>query len=211
MKTATLPSFVGRDGIDYDAFPPPHPLFRAMKYTYATKLLHQGNIRLGRIDVYKKQEERTLGQSDPREGTAILLDHGNPHRISGLLHTYILCTSTAEADHRRLLEMDREYETIVQINDPHEFAHRILESTKQFRSSYSVECAHAVYDKGEADLPRMADELDLSYRYNFQKDRGYSWQHEYRFAVTDLGHQCLFGQYMDLELGCCKRLVKIIR
>ena len=211
--TAQAPTFVTRDGVDYITFPPPRPVYRAMKYTNAKSLIETGELHLGLIDIYLRHEAKTLGKHDPNEGTAIVLIDGAPCKAWGLLHKYVFCTSGGRADQGRLLQLDRNYDTIVRISDSHEFAVRILEATKTFASSYQVECGPVAYNKGKVSVTRQEFETNTAYWYTFQKDDCFAWQDEVRFAVTDLGHQCLHNEEnrLVLTLGCCRKLVQIVR
>jgi hypothetical protein len=211
--SARIPTFITRDDVEYITFPPPRPVFRAMKHANAKSLIETGELHLGLIDIYLQYEARTLGKRDPNEGTAIVLIDGAPCKAWGLLHKYVLCTSGDRVDQDRLLQLDENYDTIIRISDSHEFAVRILEATKALASNYQVECGPVAYNKGRVSVARQEFEANTAYWYTFQKDDCFAWQNEVRFAVTDLGHQCLHNEEkrLVLTLGSCSKLVQIVR
>lgn len=64
-------------GIEYNEFPPPKLLVKAMKKKWADPLIKDGVLRIQNIEYFKKWENKILGDSNDGEG----LYHLNNHPI----------------------------------------------------------------------------------------------------------------------------------
>ena len=117
------------DGIEYNRYPPPVALVKAMKRCWAKKLLSRGAMRFGSLASYRRRETPVLG--DPNDGEGMFRMAGHPYNIGSGNPVYAWCSSldTVTPDRIRCLAKDGGYDCVVRVHNPLLLIKRVFSAT----------------------------------------------------------------------------------
>lgn len=79
------------DGVEYNTYPPPEALVKAMERRWAEALLNEGAIRFGSLGWYRQWEDGVLG--DPDDGEGMFHVDGHSYESGSINPIYAWCTS----------------------------------------------------------------------------------------------------------------------
>lgn len=197
------------EGIEFNAFPPPSTLIKAMEKQWAEKLIKNGTVRLNSLEFYQNLENDELG--DSTEGLGELKSKGHPYNVSSVNKIFVWCGALPDASFPTLLSLDTKYDTVIRVVNPLEFTKRI--ELALIDKDYSFAHPHI----GSINYSR-SDEVDMKsvqsqfFHWNvFQKRKKYTHQNEYRLAFTDTSFTLENDEPIDLEIGSCLDLVQLIK
>lgn len=195
MKTATV------NGVEYDKFPPPGALWRAMKYSYAQDTIQKGLIYFTNANEFRKDpnhERGDLMETDGkfiRQGVPCTTGHTNP--------IFLFC-ATLESDADAVLAIWRDRDTVICIHNPQMLAERMLKAAiSQEVKGISFHAGSPSYDKcrGGTSPYHWAESI-------YQKSESYTPQKEYRFAIVG-DYSMISTKQIILNIGSCENLISI--
>ena len=104
------------NGIEFNKFPPPSSLIKAMERKWAILLRERGQIRLSSTKYYQKLEKLELG--DRNEGLGMLRLEGHQIESSSVNEVYIWCCAYPETSINVLKSLNKPaYDIIICILD----------------------------------------------------------------------------------------------
>jgi len=196
------------NSIEYNEYPPPKRLVKAMKRKWAVDLVEKGAIRLHKLEYYHKWENEVLG--DPNEGKGLFHLDRNPMEISSLNEVYTWCTSIPAISPERLALIAREgkYNCIIKLFAPEKFFERVKDNLLIQRNGFWVHCGHVNYQRGaQIDKNKLNSQ---NFHFNvFQKDPKFKEDMEYRMSVVNCTFHRLPEDHLDLVLGDCSDIISI--
>ncbi len=196
------------DGIEYNAYPAPDFLLKAMESKWATKLISEGVIRLNSLSYYHNLESAELG--DSMEGLGELQVNAHPYSTSSINEHFVWCSASPDSDCMVLLALDDSYNVVIKINDIAEFVKRIFSSLKTKKYKFSPpQIGRVTYDR--SNEVTMENLKDLQWQWSsFQKSDSYSHQNEFRFVFSDLSFELEQGKSINLIIGNCSDIIEFI-
>ena len=196
------------DGIEYNDYPPPAELIKAMERQWAVPLDQAGSIKMRKLAFYQCWEKRILG--DPEDGKGFLRFDGRLIHTGTVNDVYAWCTSLSSIQPSRLALIARDggYDCLVRIREPSSFLARILSFLRQNYQGFRVHCGHVVYNR-RADVDKITLNSQ-SWHFNvFQKAQESKDDEEYRISIVNCTFNHLSGEDLDLELGDCSDIITI--
>ena len=196
------------EGIEYNEYPPPSVLIKAMKRQWALQLLHTGSMKMRRLAYYRQLEKPTLG--DPEEGLGLLKFNGRLMHSNSMKDIFVWCTSLLSIAPTRFMQIAEEgnYDCRVRILDPQTFFSRICICLRQNHRGFNIHCGHIIYNRREE-----VDQKTLhSQKWNsnvFQKPPGSKDDQEYRISVQNCTDTPLPVEGLDLTIGNCSDILSI--
>jgi len=199
---------VNFSNLEFNPPSPVKPLLKSIDLPHARLLLDTGEIRLHIISYYRDIEDEAV--RDQYEGIGIINCRGNPVRIQGLMDTFVWCTSQAQVSPQELAKKYGRSAVLI-LNDPFEFARRLITAAYEFGSEWSLQCCPVVYDKRSYRDRNPEDDHDEepSEFYVFQKDASFSHETEYRFALTDLNWRKYKNNFLTFKLRPCADIMEV--
>lgn len=206
--TSTLSGTQINEGIEFNEFPPPSELIKAMESKWAEQLIKNGSVRLNPLSYYQSLESEELG--DNLEGLGELRVDGHPYSMSSINETFVWCCANPETDHATLLSLDDNYDVIIKISDPIEFVKRISKALREAGYEFSSPHAGRInYNRSdEVTLPTLQEQM---WEWNsFQKSLSYQHQNEFRFVFTELSFSMDEVAPIDLSIGNCEDIIELV-
>lgn len=211
----TLSGTILSDGIEYNNFPAPRLLVKAMSREHADPLIDSGKLRIWHLEYFRNWENKILG--DANDGNSQYLVDGHPMETSSMNDVYAWCLSSPKiADSRLTLFAEHgEYDCKVVIHDPVEMFQRIKKCLVQNHPKLWVHCGAVKYDRDqEVDKNTLNSQ---QFHYNvFQKAASFKEDREYRLSITNCAFERLHDEcsspkekYIDMEVGNCRDIASI--
>ncbi len=201
-----MPNAIIESGIEYNGYPPPNILVKAMERPRALALINDGNIRFRTLSYYREIENP--GQGDPNEGIGNYQLNGNDMTTTSANEIFIWCTSLDEVSRDTLLRLATGYETIIRIQNPLEFFSRIYNFLRENLTTFHLHCGRVIYNRGQAVDQQTLNEQKWHYNI-FQKDTKYADQMEYRISLTNVSFGLIAKDYIDLNIRYCQDIISI--
>lgn len=195
------------DGIEYNEHPPQSSVIKATESKWAYKLRDNGEIRLNSIKFYHALENADLG--DQNEGNGMLRVNGHPMESGSINEVFIWCSALDSTPHATLKCFNTNYDTIIQLTDPVEFAKRIRKAALDKGYDLMPHLGHIQYNRGDEVTKKELNEQKW-YANVFQKGSSYSHQQEYRFAFSNFTFNEIGLDHLDLVIGACNDIIKIV-
>lgn len=203
------------NGIEYNDFPAPKLLVKAMSRKHADLLLESGILRIRHLEYFRNWENKALGDANDGKGRYLL--KGNPMDTDSINDVYAWCLSFSEiADSRLTLFADQgEYDCKLVIHDPNEMFQKIKIWLVQNHPQLWVNCGTVKYDRcQEVDKKTLNSQ---QFHFNvFQKAVSFKEDQEYRLSIINYTFRCLHNEcsptedkYIDLKIGSCRDIVSI--
>ncbi len=196
------------DGIEYNEYPPPQKLVKAMKWERAQQLLNNGLARLHKLEYYRNWENELLGDRNDGEG----LYHLDGHRMEtgSINDVYALCFSLSVIEESRLLLLAQhgDYDCIVVIHSPEELFKRVQNWLSEHTKGFTLHCGLVNYNRGEEVDKKTLNSQKFHFNV-FQKALRFKDDKEYRMAITNSTFSRLPKNYLDLLLGDCSDIISI--
>ena len=196
------------NGIEYNEYPPPSRLVKAMEREWGGDLVGKGAIRFRRLEYYQRWENAVLG--DPNEGNGLFHLDGQPMEVNSSNEVYAWCASLPALSLERLALMAREgkYNCIIKLFDPEEFFQRVKDKLSTQRKGLWLHCGHVNYNRGaQIDRNKLNSQ---NFHFNvFQKDPKFKEDMEYRMSVVNCTFHRLPEDHLDLVLGDCSDIISI--
>lgn len=204
------------DGIEFNQFPAPFTLIKAMERKWALRLRDKGCIRLRSVQYYQKLESSELG--DRNEGQGMFKLHGDPIEMDSLNKVFIWCSSYSDTDPDVLKNLDPSYDTIIHMQNVKGFVDRIVSTARSKGYTLQPHIGAISYNRGDEVSKVVLD--NQKWHYNiFQKDKSYAHQKEYRLSFTNcprlsstkvaFDKNDICCDYLDLELGDCRNIIDV--
>ena len=196
------------EGIEYNEYPPPSGLIKAMKRQWALPLLHAGSLKMRKLAFYQQLEKPILG--DPEEGVGLLKFNGQTMRMHSMKDIYVWCTSLPSITPARFKNIAEEgnYDCLVRIHDPLAFITRICKCLRQYHRGFNIHCGRIIYNRREE-----VDQRTLhSQKWNsniFQKSPRSKADQEFRISVQNCTDTPLPVEDLDLTIGNCSDIISI--
>lgn len=195
-------------GIEYNEYPPPGQLLKAMKRYRAEALLERGLVRIHGLEYYRRWENNVLG--DPNDGKGLLNLHGNPLETDSGNDVYAWCLSlpNIKPERQLLLAAQGGYDCILVLESPEEFFQRARSGFSKHPHGHWLHCGLVAYNRGESVVRRTANAQKFHFNV-FQKAPQFREDLEYRMSVTNCAFSRSTGDYLDLEVGSCRDVLSI--
>ncbi|MGR2870805.1 hypothetical protein [Vibrio vulnificus] len=195
-------------GIEFNEIPPPQLLLKAMERKWAEELMFKGKSRLSALRYYQSLEDEDLG--DRNEGLGELSVKKHLHEASSLNEAFIWCAATSDADKATLLSLNKSYNVIIEITDPIEFVNRIHRFLGEVGKKFSFPQMGKVTYNRSTEVSIEYLQHQPWFWFCFQKSISYSHQSEYRILFSSLSTKMEGVDHIELDLGCCKDIIKIL-
>ena len=196
------------DGIEYNAYPAPVYIIKAMESVWARKLITEGVIRLNSLSYYHSLESVELG--DSLEGLGELQVNAHTYSTSSLNETFAWCSANPDTDCTDLLALDENYNVVIKISDIAEFVKRIVSALVTKRYSFSPpQIWHVTYNRSTEVTMETLQSQQWQWS-SFQKTSSYSHQNEFRVVFSDLSFELEQGEPIDLIIGDCADIIEFI-
>ena len=194
--------------IDFRLPAPVAPLLKSIRAEHANALCEKGEIRLFKVEYYREIEDRAI--RDENDGIGILNCRGQTLRVRGLFPSFIWCMSQAQIS---IPDLAKKFgrDSVLLIHNSEEFARRLITAAYEVGSQWSLECCSVAYDKGSfRDREVEADDFSEHPEfYIFQKDKRFSDEVEFRFALTDINWCSYESDFIDLRLHPCGDIAEV--
>lgn len=122
--------------IEFNEYPAPDELIKAMENKWAKDLVNRGMIRLSPLSYYRDLESSEL--SDKNEGQGELRVASHFYNASSLNEDFVWCSATPDTVSDKLLDLDDRYDTIIKILNPVEFISRIKNKLLEMEGKFSL-------------------------------------------------------------------------
>jgi hypothetical protein len=208
MITETLTGTLLVNDIEYNKYPPPEQLCKAMNRQWANELIQRGLIRVHKLEYYRKWENDVLG--DPKDGQGLYQIDGHPMQMDSASDIYAWCLSLSDISSGRLLGMaaQEKYDCTVVIHDMEKLLLRIrLYLQKKYRGMW-LHCGCVHYDRGTEVSKEILDTQMFHFNV-FQKESRFQDDKEYRISITNCTTKRYEKDYLDLLIGECKDIISI--
>jgi hypothetical protein len=204
VETQSGTKFV--DGIEYNQYPPPVTLIKAMESKWAAKLFNEGAIRLYSVDYYQTLESPELG--DVHEGRGMLRLNGHPMQMGSINEVFIWCGALPNISAATLKGLSSSYNTIIRITNVVEFTKRIVCALNDFGCKWHTHLGQVTYNRGDEVSKETLK--NQKWHYNiFQKSAEYEHQREYRLAFTNISFQQINKKWIELSIESSKDIMKM--
>ncbi len=197
------------NGIEYNDFPAPGLLVKAMSRKHAESLLDSGILRIRHLEYFRNWENKVLG--DANDGNSQYLVDGHPMETGSMNDVYAWCMSSSSIAGSRLtlFAEQGEYDCKVVIRNPVEMFQRVKSWLVRNHPKLWIHCGAVKYDRGHEIGKNTLNSQQFHYNV-FQKAESFEEDQEYRLSITS----CAFGRlhdegsppedkYIDLEIGNC--------
>lgn len=196
------------EGVEYNSYPPPSSVTKAMERIWAKKFIENGSMRFGSLKYYQTWEIKTLG--DKNDGRGMFHMEGDPYEIESSNPVYVWCASLPDItpERVRVLAKEGNYDCRVRICQPQCLIHRVRDALITLRSDLMLQCSDVIYDRGlEVDKVMLNDQ---KFHFNvFQKDVNFEEDMEYRLSVVDCSIKPIQDAYIDIKVGNCSDIITI--
>lgn len=203
------------NGIEYNDFPAPCQLVKAMSRKHAERFLESGILRIRHLEYFRNWENKVLGDASDGKGQYLL--KGAPMDTDSINDVYAWCLSSPKIANSQLTIFAEQggYDCKLVIYEPEEIFKRIRKWLTSNRPNLWVNCGAVKYDRGQE-----VDKVTLNsqpFCFNvFQKAASFKENQEYRLSITNYTFERLHGEfsspddkYIDLEIGNCRDIVSI--
>jgi hypothetical protein len=208
------------DGVEYNEYPPPPRLIKAMNGGWAERLVSDGLLRFRSLEYYRRWEKEQLG--DPNEGLGLFHYNGLPMTTETTLDVHIQCFSL-EREAAAALAQEADYDCLAVIHSSENLLIRVRNWLSRDRRHPILHCGRVIYNRGE-EVDKETLNSQKWHSNIFQKDTSFCGQVEYRLAITyydndpldepDLekpspAESSLEESYLDVQLGDCREFITI--
>jgi hypothetical protein len=194
------------NGIEYNQFPSLSSVIKAMEQHWACKLRDEGVIRLNSINYYHDLESPELGDSNEGKGQWYLdgeqMDRGSSNEV------FIWCAACPDTSHETLKGLEKNYDSIVTINNIEEFVHRISSSLRSRELKLHPHIGTITYDRGTSVTKEELNSKKWHCNV-FQKNPLYAHQNELRLVYTNVSMERINQEYIDISIGECSDIVHV--
>ena len=106
------------NGIEYNDFPAPRLLVKAMSRIWAGSLIDSGKLKIRHLDYFRSWENKVLG--DQNDGNGQYYVNGHPMETGSVNDLYALCLSFSEITPSRLALLAEQsgYDCLVVFRNP---------------------------------------------------------------------------------------------
>ena len=196
------------NGIEYNDFPIPILLFKAMSREWASLLIDSGILKIRHLDYFRNWENEVLG--DPNDGNGQYHVNSHPMETGSVNDVYAWCLSFPEITPNRLAVFAEQssFNCLVVIRNPEAMFQRIRAYLVANRQGYRVHCGSVKYDRGkEVDKKALNSQ---PFHYNvFQKSVFFQEDREYRLSINNCTFSRLQDKHLDLEIGNCSDIAGV--
>ena len=207
METTKTGTFLV-DGIEFNEYPPPQSVIKAMKRVFAIQLRDHGILRMHNLAYYRKWENEALG--DTNDGRGLFRVNGRPYSTGSANPLYASCLSLPTITPNRLVYLATlgEYDCVVIINNTEEFLKRMRRWKASQKPKWWLHSGLVKYNRGtEVSIDTLNDQ---KFHHNvFQKDPSYSDDLEYRISLMDTDTNPYEHDFVDVSLGECSDIVTV--
>ena len=136
MITQTQTGTLLVNGIEYNEYPPPQQLIKAMERRWAEELVQNGRIRLHELEYFRQWENNFLG--DPNDGHGLYHLEEHPMQTGAVNDVYAWCLSLPEIRNERLLAIAEKgkYDYTICVRSTEELLMRIQASLQQSHKGF---------------------------------------------------------------------------
>ncbi|MGM0588957.1 MAG: hypothetical protein ACQETE_11105 [Bacteroidota bacterium] len=193
--------------IEYNEFPPPSHLYKAMEYNFAVKLIKNGEIKLNSYEYLRAREDPEIG--DKYEGKGKFMMDDKPMYSSSSNKVYVWSSSVPSVELERLIKIDENYDTIIRIDNPSLLATRCFDKLYNKFGIFHTHLGTVQYNRGKSVT--KAELNNQKWHHNaFQKESNFKHQKEYRLTFTDFQYQ-MNDDFIIIEIGSCEDIISIER
>jgi len=170
--------------------------------------MEKGSVRLGKLEYYRRWENRLLG--DPNDGKGLFHLDRNPLQTDSGNEVYAWCLSLRNItqDHILRLVGASGYNCILVVDAPEEFFRRVKDWLSKHLNAYWLHCGMVTYNRGESVDNATANAQKFHFNV-FQKALRFHQDMEYRMSVTDLTFGRRTEDHLDIEIGNCHDIMSI--
>jgi len=209
---SSIPTLSGTqivDSIEYNEYPAPNMLVKAMESQWAQLLLHEGELRLCPLSFYQALESDELG--DRLEGQGELCVNSHPYSVTSLNENFVWCCSNPDSQYSTLLDLDDGYDVVIKVSNTTEFVNRIATALREKGYNFSIpQVGRVSYNRtSEITLESLQSQ---KWQWNvFQKSPSFQHQNEYRFVFSELSLELPKGEAICLSIGNCEDIIELVK
>jgi len=196
------------DGVEYNTYPPPATLVKAMERPWAEALIACGLMRFGSLAFYREWENSVMG--DLNDGKGMFRINGSPYSTGSVNPVYAWCASmpTITVERTLLLAKHGGYGCVVRVHKPLLLIQRVCSTLIRTNKTLHLHCAQVFYNRGaEVDMWTLNSQ---KFHFNvFQKDSVFAPDMEYRLSLTDVCLRPELETHMDITIGECSDILSI--
>ena len=203
------------DRVEYNEYPPPLCLFKAMKRQWAERLVADGLLRFRSLEYYRRWEKGKLG--DPDEGVGLFHLNGLPMTTETTLEVHIQCFSV-EREAAATLAQEVGYDCLAVIHSSEKLLNLVHKWLLEDRRHPILHCGSVIYNRGE-EVDKETLNSQKWHSNIFQKDASFCDQAEYRLAITYYDQDPLAEpdpeepypaeSHLDVQLCDCRHFITI--
>lgn len=196
------------DGYEFNEYPPPESLVKAMKRVFAIQFRDFGTFRMHNLSYYRKWENEALG--DAHDGKGLFHVNGHPYSQGTANPMFASCFSLPMIAPARLVYLATlgEYDCVVHINNTSEFLKRIRQWKAAQHPQWWLHCGLVKYNRGsEVSIDTVNDQ---KFNHNiFQKAPSFADDMEYRISLMNTDMRPNEHDYVEASIGNCADIVSI--
>ena len=200
--------------IEYNSYPAPTFLLKAMELKWAKELLSNGSLRLSPLSYYQALESAELG--DKLEGLGEFSNNNGTYSASTINEVFVWCGAMPSSKASDLLKLDDNYNVIIKINNVSQFVGRIALALEEQNFNFAIPHIGEVYYNRSSEVPIEMIRNQMIHWNSFQKEESYSHQKEYRLVLSDLSFSLEKNEEgtsvlpIDLSIGNCADIIQIV-
>jgi len=193
-------------GLEFNEWPAPKFLLKAMKKEWAEEFLLTGRVCLNSMSFYHSHTSREIG--DVFEGKGELVVNGSMVNVGSLNQHYMWCCSLPSTSRRVMYSLSNEYDVIIRVNDIPELMRRM--SNALVKAGMSITPPHLGKVKYSRGQTTSNANNGGQWLWNcFQKRSHYQHQRECRIVFTSLDSMSHSLEPQIVDIGPCSDIATI--
>ena len=208
MVTQTESGTLLVNDVEYNEYPPPRQLRKAMKRRWANEIIQNGTIRVRKLEYYRQWENDLLG--DPKDGFGLYHLAGHPVQTDTVNDVYAWCLSLPEIsdEHLRAIAAQGKYNCTILVHSMDILFTRIRAYLQQYNKCFWMHCGVVKYNRGE-DVDKETLNSQKHHFNVFQKATRFKEDKEYRISIVNCTFKKSDKNYLDIVIGNCSDIITI--
>jgi hypothetical protein len=194
--------------IEYNEYPPPQQLIKAMERRWANEIIKNGVIRVRKSEYHRQWENDLLG--DPNDGNGLYHLEGHPMQTGTVNDVYAWCLSLPEISDKHLWKIAEHgnYDCTIIVHAMDKLLTRIQSYLQQNNKGFWMHCGCVNYNRGaEVDKATLNSQ---KFHFNiFQKGTCFQEDKEYRVSIINCTFEKSDKNYLDIVIGNCSDIISM--
>lgn len=208
MVTKTKTGTLLLGGIEYNEYPPPQQLRKAMEKRWANDLIQRGLIRIRKMEYYRQWENDLFG--DPNDGFGLYHLDTHPMQTDSINDVYAWCLSLPDISNERLLDISEQgkYDRTIMIHTMDKLLTRMQAYLQKNNKGFYLHCGYVNYNRGEEVDKETLNSQKFHFNV-FQKAPRFHEDKEYRVSIINYTFEKYDDNHLDIVLGGCSDIISI--